>query len=247
MPEAPKYGVSLFTSSPPSQGLEGLLREEKPETDERQVVDHVAAVDDSLRELLEVLGHGKVGDEARGGAGPALGVLDEPEEEEGAERQEAGHDLVPREAAEDEPEGDEGGAEEEHPEIAHEERLPLRGSEEEENGHMQERERQHRGIEEESAEELSQHDLEIGDGRGEQELDGAGADLFRERAHGQHGNEEQEDYARGEEHEAYQVLIEVQGLGRTPESPAAHAALEEHEEIVGEEKDEEEDEKSENH
>src|ERR1039457_1454373 len=84
-------------------------------------------------------------------------------------------------------------------------------------------------VQEHGAQPLAEDDLGIGDGRGEQQLDGAGPFLFGEQVHGDHGDEEQSHGGGETEQRADNLLVDVHGL-----ATAHHLGLEaEADEIAG--------------
>ena len=106
--------------APPPFAVHRLGGQEQPERDEAQVVDQVLRVDDALREVVEVIGDRQVGRSACRRSGPTkLPIqLMTHSSRNTAKVDDAGDDLVLRQARDEQAERDEAAAQQQQAEVA---------------------------------------------------------------------------------------------------------------------------------
>jgi hypothetical protein len=91
--------------------------------------------------------------------------VDHPQHEEDREGNHPGHDLVLRHARDQQTEGDEAAAHEQHAQVGRGHRLPFRVAEREQHAEMDQGHREHCRIQRHRPQELAHDDLEIGERR----------------------------------------------------------------------------------
>src|ERR1051325_870498 len=220
---------------PPSR-LERLEADEEREDREVHVVDDVLRVEDALRERVEVLDHRQLAqhrlpDPARRVAAPA----DDPEHEEHDERDGAGHDLFLEERRDADADGDERRAHEQEADVAREQRAPLDAREVRHGAGVEEREHEHRRVEDERGEELRQQHGAVPHRVRQEELDGPRAPLLGEEPHGDERHQQEQDHAHVREERAQHAV------GRIEVAPhlRVHRGLHRRHRVVGEDRVEE--------
>jgi len=119
--------------------------------------------------------------------------VDHPREEEEAEGDHSGHDLVRGQARDQEADREEGAREQDQAEVAAVHGTPVRIAVEGEDHRVAGRERQHRRDEGHARHELGEHHLDLAHGRGQEHLEGARLPLLGDEAHGDDGHQEEEE------------------------------------------------------
>src|SRR6266436_718625 len=199
--------------APPPLRLERAEREEEREGSHRKVVDEVLGVDDALGEPVHVLDDGRLLD---GRAERPLGRVGEPaeqpEREQRAERAEAGNDLVLSGGRHEEPDRQEGRAEQHEAEVAGHDRAPFEPREPGDRERVEERQREDGGIEGKRGQELPGEHFAVAEWIGQQQLHRARALLLRKEPHGQHRDEEEKDHGHVVDERAQDVLGGVEVL-----------------------------------
>src|SRR4029077_681099 len=119
VPSQPTRLKMRFTiSAPPPFAVDRLRRQKQSKCDEAQVVDEVRRIDHALREVVEVADDRQIRRElVDGRPRKTADPFDDPEEEEYGEGDHAGHDLILREARDEQPDRDEAAAEQQQAEI----------------------------------------------------------------------------------------------------------------------------------
>ncbi len=135
-----------------------------------------------------------------------------PQHQEHGKRHHAGHDLVFREARNEETQRNEAAAQQQQPDVGGENRLPFRVPVDEQERKVHERDGEHDHVQRDGAEKLAHDDLKIGDRRRQQELDGARALLFGVRPHRHHRHEEQDENGDVLQQRTNELLVHVHGL-----------------------------------
>src|SRR6266481_167224 len=194
-PHMPQRLMNVMGLAPPPLGLERAEGQEERESDHRQVVDEVLGVDDPFGKAVHVLDDRRLLDD---GPERALrGVREPAEEPQGQERPEgteARHDLILGGGRHEEADGEEGGPDEEQPEIARQHGAPLDLREPGHGGRIEEGQGKDERIEAEGGEELPREHLPVPQRIGQEKLHGPRALLLGEETHGEHGDEEEQHH-----------------------------------------------------
>src|ERR1019366_3843384 len=178
-----------------------------------EIEDHVLGIEYALTEVFEVGDDGNVVDHLGGGAGIEGGEpTEQPEQQTDEERHAAGHDLVAGGGGDEDSNGQQGGALEDESEVGDQHGFQIGLAPGEEHGDVEHRHAEDAEEERHCAEPLANDNLDVLDGRGEQEFDGAGALLFGDQAHADHGHQEEGDGGGEAEQRANDLLIHVHGL-----------------------------------
>src|SRR4030095_8645767 len=102
------------TASLPPVGFDAVVRREDEEADERDVVDDVLEMEETLRHLLHVVHDAEVADDGADLlAGEALSPREDPEAEQETEARDERHDLILRERRREHADREERGREQE--------------------------------------------------------------------------------------------------------------------------------------
>src|ERR1035437_4731006 len=215
---------------PPPQRFHRSRGCKQRKEDKGNIEDHVFQIEHSLTEVFEVGDDRKVIHHLRGHGGiKGREPAQQPQQQASEEGDAAGHDLVFGGGGNESPDGQQAAALQAQPEVGHQHRLEVRLAPGKQQRDVDHRHGQDAEVQEHGAEPLAEDDLGIGDGRGEQQLDGAGPFLFGEQAHGDHGGEEQSHGGGETEQRADDLLVDVHGL-----AAAHHLRLEaEADEVAG--------------
>src|ERR1017187_4090593 len=198
---------------PPPEGFHRPRSNEQREEDHGEIEDHVLGIEYALTEVFEVGDDGNVVDHLGGGAGIEGGEpTEQPEQQADEKRHAAGHDLVAGGGGDEDSNGQQGGALEDESEVGDQHGFQIGLAPGEEHGDVEHRHAEDAEEERHCAEPLADDNLDVLDGRGEQEFDGAGALLFGDQAHADHGHQEEGDGGGEAEQRANDLLIHVHGL-----------------------------------
>ena len=147
----------------------------------------------AFREVVEVVDDRQVLRQlVDGRPGEAADPVDDPQHQEHREGHHERDDLVLRQARDEQADRDEAAAEQQQPEIGRHDRLPLRTAVDEQQADVNQRDGEHHAVQRHRAEELAHDDLEVGERRGEQQLDRARSLLLRVGPHRHHRQHEQD-------------------------------------------------------
>ena len=160
--------------------------------------------------------HREVGEQPARLPAALAGEFEEPEHEQRPEGQQPGHDLVPGQAGEEEAEGEQRRAQQRESEVAREDGREVRVGVPKQHPEVEEGHGEHPGVERERGEELPEHDLSVGDRRGQQQLDGSRADLLGHRPHREQGHQEQHQDRGARQQPADQVVVDMEVSAAEP-------------------------------
>src|ERR1039457_3347703 len=198
---------------PPPQRFHRSRRCKQRKEDKRNVEDHVLQIEHALTEVLEVGDDRKVVDPLRGHGGvEGREPAQQPQQQASEEGDAAGHNLVPGGGGDEGPDGQQTAALQRQPQVGHQHRLQVRLAPGKQQRDVDHRHGQDAKVQQRGAQPLAEDDLGIGDRRGEQQFDGAGAFLFREEPHGDHGDEEQRHGGGEAQQRADDLLVDIHGL-----------------------------------
>src|SRR6476620_1854244 len=126
-PTSPRTLLSIIALPAPAFHVDGLGGQEQTECDETEVIDDVVTVHDAPGEIAEVLGDRKTLDDAlrQRAAAVVSEPADDPQQEKCSEGEEPRHDLVFRDARDEESERDERAAHQEQTDVPGRDRTPL--------------------------------------------------------------------------------------------------------------------------
>ena len=209
----------------------GGKEEERGDADE---VDHVACVDDAAADALVVV-HDADALDHEVGAAEEPHVVDglEAEVDDGAEDggDDEGDNLVVGEGAAEEADGDEGAAEEQETDVGAHDAAGVDVADGVAQRHDAEvaHQRGEEGDEDEcpGGEEFGPDDGPVTEAAGEEQLEGAGALLFGEGAHGDGGDEEEVEEGSYEEHAVHAGISVVEDVEIAVEYPEHQAGEDE--------------------
>ena len=199
-PQDPAPGAMVTPIGPvggPAQPFQGVDVEGQKGAHQRQVVVEVPGVDDATGDGLEARARADQLEHLRrlGAEEPGDGVGPEQEKQTaGRHRPDQGDDLVIGAGGDEESDGDIGPTQQQGGQIGPEHRPPVQGPEQ---GHRQgqgQGEGQGHRHQGEAAQELAQHQLQGGDRQGKEQLQGAGAAFLAPGAHGQGGDQEDQQH-----------------------------------------------------
>src|SRR5213594_1307129 len=125
--------------------------------------------------------------------------VDHPEQKEEAERDDRGDDLVRGEGRDEQPHRDQRAGVQQKPEVAAVDRSPVRVAVEPEDHRVARREPEDHDDDRHAGGELREHDLDLANGRREEQLERARLALLGDEPHGDDGQHEHEEHGHLEE------------------------------------------------
>ena len=139
-------------------------------------------------------------------------IVDDPQHEKHAERDQSGDDLVGGQRRGQKPGADQGGAEQQQAEITTIDRAKIRIAEQPEHHGVRRRQQQHQRDQAHGGDEFRQHDLEFRHRRGEQYFQRAELALLGDQPHGdqRRGQHEQHEHLKEDVHQA-RLMADKQG------------------------------------
>src|SRR6266542_3049249 len=151
-------------------------------------------------ERREVRNQRELGDDRVEGVGEQMAEgVDHPEQDADAHGDDGRYDLVRGEPGHEEPDGGEGGGQEQETEEATIDRAPVGVAVDAEDGGVAAGERKHQHRVRQAGGELGEDDLDLSDGRRQEQLERARPALLGDEPHRHHGHDQEEEHGRLEE------------------------------------------------
>src|SRR3954471_1552254 len=197
--------------------LDRAVGGEEPQRADRHEIDEVLEIERPAAERVEMADGAEIRDHlARRALGLGGGPADDPGHEQDHEGDEGRDHLALGERADEEAERRVGGAEEEEPQVAEEDAPPLDAAlvagDQLHEERIEQGERQRADEDEDRGEVLAPDDLPRSHGGRVEELHGLLPLLFRHEAHGEEGNDEDQDHAQVAEQVAEDGVLEIQPI-----------------------------------
>src|SRR5262250_1697953 len=174
--------------------------QEETNQDDREEEPDIGKEERSGGERREVRDQGELGNDRIEGVWEEIAErIDHPQHDADAQGDDGRHDLVRGEAGYHKADGGEGGGQEQEAEETAVDRTPIGVAVDAQYRGVAAGEREHQTGEGQTGDELGEDDLDLPDGRGQEELQRACPALLREEPHRHHGHDQEEEHGRLEE------------------------------------------------
>src|SRR6266436_571186 len=179
---------------------ERLDAQEETGQDDREEEPDVGEEQGAGSERREVRDQRELGDDRVEGVGEQMAEgVDHPEQDADAHGDDGRHDLVRGEPGHQEPDGGEGGGQEQEAEETAVDRAPVGVAVDAEDGGVAAGEREHQHRERQASGELGEDNLDLPDGRRQEQRERARPALLGDEPHRHYGHDQEEEHGRLEE------------------------------------------------